>query len=86
MIDPDWTKISWQPIETAPRDGTTVLIFVPGAERRRVREAWWARPYEAAPDDRCWWAAPSTPGGNPRDGMTLPEHATHWAPMPLPPA
>lgn len=67
----------WQPIETAPKDGTHVLIYVPGS-RRLVCEAWWAMPYEAAPAAQCWWQT--------ADYRVLPEHAAHWMPLPEPPA
>lgn len=30
------TANDWQPIETAPRDGTPILIFQPNAERESV--------------------------------------------------
>jgi hypothetical protein len=66
----------WQPIETAPKDGTPVLIHVPTGQRP-VYEAEWHRPWESAPEDKCWWQT--------RSGMVLPEHATHWMPLPEPP-
>jgi hypothetical protein len=30
---------AWQPIATAPRDGTRVLIYMPEASRQKVMEA-----------------------------------------------
>jgi hypothetical protein len=72
----------WMPIETAPKDGSSVLIYRPEASRQKVMEAYWAMPYEDAPADQCWW---STPHGATGRGYTiLPKAVTHW--MPLPPA
>jgi hypothetical protein len=68
---------NWQPISTAPKDGTVILIHLPDPRRKRnVVEAYWVRPCEGATDDRCFWKTVY--------GIALPEQATHW--MPLPPA
>lgn len=76
---------TWQPIATAPRDATRVLVFCPSRHppTREVFEAWWAIPYESAPLERGWWAY---------DGdKTMLSHdvhgigATHWRPLPDPP-
>jgi hypothetical protein len=64
----------WQDISTAPKDGTRILIHTPSS-RLKVTQAWWARPYEAAPADQCWWQTAE-------DYHVLPEHAAHWMPMP----
>jgi hypothetical protein len=76
----------WQPIETAPRDSTHLLVYYPrpGEQRQEVMEAWWAIPYEAAPLGRGWW---QTMGGtllsaDVHDGLG----ATHWMPLADPPA
>jgi hypothetical protein len=81
----------WQPIETAPRDSTHVLLFRPSRDdpaRQTVMEGWWSIPYEAAPREKGWW---QTMGGVmlsadvhlTSDGLAL--GATHWAPLPPPP-
>jgi len=41
--------MEWQPIETAPRNGASVLIYMPEASRQKVREASWATPWDGAP-------------------------------------
>jgi len=76
----------WQPIETAPRDSRHLLVYYPRPEsdRQTVMEAWWAIPYEAAPAEKGWW---QTMGGvllsaDLHDGLG----ATHWMPLPDPPA
>ncbi len=80
--------MEWQPIETAPRDGTRIIVFY-GSEMHAmlVREAWWKTPYEGAPLERgswCYhWAGNS-------DGCLLDKSvhgigATHWMPLPAPP-
>jgi len=81
----------WRPIETAPRDGTWVMLSggettegdYPdelGEERKRPVIAKWERDL----DDRfiddgwvfCYW------DGDWRDGYL---HPTHWRPLPNPP-
>jgi len=70
--------MEWQPIATAPKDGTPVLIYCPGSGGRwKVCEAWWAFEYEGG---RGFWSTPHGPAG--RGYMILPEAATHWMPMP----
>ncbi len=76
-------KMEWQPIETAPKDGTSVLIYKPKALRKQVEEAYWVTPWEDAPDEQCHW---STPIGIAGRGYTiLPSSVTHWMPLPQPP-
>jgi hypothetical protein len=69
--------MEWQPISTAPKDGTRILIFCPRSSHK-VQEASWAIPYESAPDG--WWSTPLGPAG--RGYTILPEAATHWMPLP----
>ena len=73
----------WQPIETAPKDGTTILI----ACRNRVTAGDWVEPrvfyVNGEPEynefDPYWQ---SWDGGFLLEG----EHvATHWMPLPDPP-
>jgi len=78
-------QAEWQPISTAPRDSTRVLIyFPPPSERRRVREAWWRMPYEDAPADQCYWCYDDNGCG--LDASIHKIGATHWRPLPPPPA
>ena len=60
----------WQPIETAPKDGTRVLVV----ERGTVSIADWFDGNGWEPG-ACWWA---TDSGSLRD-------VTHWMPLPEPP-
>jgi hypothetical protein len=61
---------AWRPIETAPQDGTYVLVvegqFV--SQARFVSDSGW---FEANNDPTDHWGGPFSP--------------THWQPMPLPP-
>lgn len=65
---------AWQPIDTAPRDGTELLLWGPC---RRF------------PDEGCyradanvgWWSAGSWITRTPREVCL----ATHWQPLPAPP-
>jgi hypothetical protein len=79
----------WQPIETAPRDSSRILVFYRKWDGTPVVcEAWWAIQYESAPNARGWWQTMS--------GLLLsadvhfgpkqnPLGATHWMPLPEPP-
>lgn len=68
---------TWQPIETAPKDGTVVLVFAPDASEPRVFTAQFNDYGEGGADwfDAC-------------DCASLPILATptHWMPLPEPPA
>lgn len=74
---------AWQPIATAPRDGSRVLICTPDSDRQKVLEAYWATPWEGAPNHQCWWSTPHGPAGR---GYTILQQAvTHWMPLPAGP-
>ena len=70
--------MSWQPIATAPRDGTPVLLFCPDAtEPSTIIAAFWE--FENDPDPPTWYefwndVAPA-----------LDVVPTHWQPLPAPP-
>jgi len=62
-------KIGWQPIETAPKDGTRILTFSPRApesEKAPIRINEWR--------GRDWWCT---------NAEYWPP--THWMPLPAPP-
>jgi len=61
----------WQPIETAPKDGTEILIFVDG--HREVSH------FEAGETGWPWVDYSGTSAWR----IDLP---THWMPLPAPPA
>jgi hypothetical protein len=65
----------WQPIATAPKDGTPVLLRCRhgGYDADYVIEGW----YEMGAFDRRWYEAF---GENP-----LNPQPTHWMPLPAPP-
>ena len=65
----------WQPMATAPKDGTMVLLFVPDSA---ILEIVFGR-YDTSGDEGDWlmdW-------GNERTVIDVP--VTHWMPMPEPP-
>lgn len=65
--------MNWQPIETAPKDGTDVLVWGPGC--KSIVASW--NPAETRWSDGFW-----------DDGLTDDPwiHATHWMPLPAGPA
>jgi hypothetical protein len=75
--------MEWQPIDSAPKDSTRILIYVvsPATGEGRVYLAWWAIPYESAPDERGWWETGLYGASHP----VVPQFATHWMPLPSPP-
>ena len=62
----------WQPIETAPKDGTVVLIFEPSREKWKINSAYWPNHWHKP----CFLSA--------GQGVML-DKATHWMPLPEPP-
>jgi hypothetical protein len=65
--------MDWQPIQSAPKDGTYILLTAFVINRWRVGEGRWFDD-EDHPDDPGLWS---------NFGHWEP---THWAPMPDPPA
>lgn len=64
----------WQPIETAPRDGTPLLGFVPS--------------YYQGKGGIClliWLKNAREPDGHWYDGHAFKTDPTHWMPLPEPP-
>lgn len=73
--------MEWQPIETAPRDGTNILIYVPRAAEAgdMATVHWHARGWHAS--DGAWV---STYGEVGHDEWYASD-PTHWMPLPPPP-
>lgn len=69
----------WQPIETAPKDGSNILLYSPDG----IYEASWSLRYPPAKDG--FWRPLDLPShgcgccGEPDD------EPTHWMPLPEPP-
>ena len=62
--------MSWQPIETAPKDGTTVIAYRPTTPPH-IEGMYWV-----GENDSWHW---SYDGDSPREGGQQP---THWMPLP----
>lgn len=69
----------WQPIETAPKDGSDVLIRCPGDSVHEARWIDWSNSrYDLRHRLTGWyWAG--------YDGAVGPVFPTHWRPLPPPP-
>jgi hypothetical protein len=67
--------VGWQPIETAPRDGTRVDLWTNYGER--VADAKW---------DKDGWREWSLGGFDSMEWVRLDGTPTHWMPLPPPPA
>jgi hypothetical protein len=79
----------WQPIETAPKDGTAVLVMRniwPGTKSGKAEKCnghntyvaeWWAGEDGCAGAWVCYMDATLDP--------KCPVEPTHWRPLPLPP-
>ena len=64
----------WQPIETAPKDGTTVLLFSPGYGR-------WLGSHTGKP---VWYCSKIGDRDIPPPKSEI-SKPTHWMPLPEPP-
>jgi len=75
---PSEPPATWQPIESAPRDGTRILSYQPNG-------AWQsARPWRGERIEVVYWHQPGNPEA---EGMWVPSHRpTHWMPLPAPPS
>lgn len=64
---------AWQPIESAPKDGTRVLIYQGG----HVYIAWW--------DEKDWTGVWVIFDCDDSFYSLTADHPTHWLPLPDPP-
>jgi hypothetical protein len=64
-------EMEWQPIETAPRDGTSVLLYLPGT---RIRVGCWRDRGSDGPG----WGNPTESG----ERSAILGSPTHWMPLP----
>ncbi len=74
----------WQPIETAPRDGTSILVYVRGLEPVSASECSWIGAIYWSWFDPIKYPALATSNG----WACLPwqnSQPTHWMPLPEPP-
>ena len=85
----------WQPIETAPRDGTEILVWYELATVPIVHIAWfnseheWHRTgqyfggWESLDDWLGWWSY--TRSSITQERLDEDREPTHWMPLPEPP-
>lgn len=74
------TDDGWQPIATAPRDGTRIDIWDPDCGGIRVADAYWSGGQKSG-----GWHAPNQDYDG-MDGLYAKDGPTHWRPLPAPPA
>lgn len=76
----------WQPIETAPRDGTGILAFNPfvGVYSTAFTTRWTGEPFEEGYEGFPCGFLPLGPKGYPFGKWDC--VPTHWMPLPKPPA
>jgi hypothetical protein len=77
--------MEWQPIETAPKDGTEVILGWDMASVWIVRNGWFHdgndwRGFDL--DDVGWWSYRHSVTQEKLEGYDTP---THWMPLPEPP-
>lgn len=68
----------WRTMESAPRDGTTLLLFLPDSRAQNIVMGYWSATDEM-PEDDAWYQCKGVDGG-----FEIDVPVTHW--MPLPPA
>jgi hypothetical protein len=72
----------WQPIETAPKDGTSIIVMYLHCDTQIVHAAFWLEEYESDEiDETGWWTYDWSEVS--RSKMDYHYTPTHW--MPLPP-
>lgn len=75
-------KVEWLPIETAPKDGTNILVMYTHIETQVVHNAFWMSEKDCWDGDNPvgWWSyVRSEVSRELLDGWRTP---THWMPLP----
>ena len=82
------TLACWQPIETAPKDGTLIDLWLPKSRTRTTR-CYWGRPQHACGENEGYCdACPDHDGWVDGEDFVLgytSEKPSHWMPMPAAP-
>lgn len=72
--------MDWQPIETAPKDGTIMLLYPLNTSDKRsnngIGMGYWYRPHPDAKSQKGMWITHFSVGSR---------RITHWMPLPAPP-
>lgn len=78
---------AWQPIESAPKDGTVIDLWL--AEGRRATDAYWSFSRDGATGERlpetaydCWAYVRGSSGMGGAYPAGVDGKATHWMPIP----
>ena len=78
--------LEWFGIETAPRDGTEILLYKDIATIGIVRNGRWVKQTDWSDQDNefpdGWWCYTNCISQEMLEGIYLP---THWTPLPQPP-
>lgn len=74
--------MDWQPIETAPKDGTEIDVWAKNADghQRRITDVCWSRMGDWDGTDFDGWT------GMYPERFCAKYEPTHWMPLPEPPA
>jgi|WetSurSiteA1Bulk_404760.scaffolds.fasta_scaffold55279_2 hypothetical protein len=75
--------MNWQPIETAPKDGTLILVYEPETKRNEegIYIVTWSRQDKYYPKEWCIICSEQDEQG----GCATVDYATYWMPLPEPP-
>jgi hypothetical protein len=81
--------MTWQPIETAPKDGTAIDVWCPtgiGEGGYRICDAFFGKPYHECISQYCDSCPPDRTVKKWREPLgSEPIKPTHWMPLPKPP-
>lgn len=88
-VNGEWVKYEdyaaatqWQPIETAPKDGTDIITYRDSATVPIVRGAFWLDSDEHTKTPKGWYHSRNSVGFYLLEDINAP---THWMPLPQPP-
>ncbi|HBP27904.1 MAG TPA: hypothetical protein DD666_00630 [Advenella kashmirensis] len=77
----------WQPIATAPKDGSLFLGWVSAERWSQADGEGSGIGYDVSEHDFCWWNGTPTDGfyENTMGQIGDAQNITHWMPLPAPP-
>jgi hypothetical protein len=72
----------WQPIETAPRDGTHVLLYIPYTDRPLIVVGYQEKLPDHIADMQMEWSWKCAEAGAWAEDDSYAGQPTHWMPLP----